>query len=147
MCMLFHGGHCPVRHGGALGAGGFLTTPHTSCPHAFVSGPGFWVAAATGMSLNTLLNLNLTSGYPPTPTFYGHLPLVTPSIISLGGPCQLVSALASVLVMRFPQQGKSWKCDTFMYPSIHLWRNTYWALVTSWAQCPQNLCVFCQTPH
>lgn len=39
------------RQGRLLELGVFLLTPHTVCPHAFVSGPSFWVAAATGTRL------------------------------------------------------------------------------------------------
>lgn len=52
------------RQGGVF----LFTAPHMAYPHAFVSGPSFWVAAATGTSWNTPNVLNLTTGgfiFPP----------------------------------------------------------------------------------
>lgn len=79
MCVSFLSAHSPSGHGlwrcrgggkGGPGAGVFLfTAPHTAYPHAFVSGPSFWVAAATGTSWNIPLVLSLTTGdlfvFPP----------------------------------------------------------------------------------
>lgn len=55
---------------GSAGGVFLFTAPHMASPHAFVSGPSFWVAAATGTSWNTPLVLNLTTGgFVCFPTF------------------------------------------------------------------------------
>lgn len=96
MCVSFLSTRSPTGHGlwrcrgggggECAGAGVFLfTAPHTAYPHAFVSGPSFWVAAATGTSWNIPLVLNLTTGdlfvFPPLLTSrFGDL-----FILPLGG--------------------------------------------------------------
>lgn len=141
MCMLFLSPRSPIGHGlwrcrgrGLLGLGVFISLPPTACPHAFVAGPSFWVAAATGTSWNILLVANLTTGYFfPSPLWV--LTFSDPFILAPGGQCQLVTALVSVLIVKFPRCLFSRWCryrecqflNTFTQFSIPLWRNTYGA--------------------